>query len=226
MNSSGFAQFIPLILIFVIFYFFLIRPQQKRVKDHRAMVQSLKRGDEVITVSHTATATVSAIVATGATPILVDINKDDFCMNLEHLDKSITKKTKAIIPVHLYGQMVNMKELIKISKKYKIDIIEDSSQSHGASYDNKKSGSFGKLSCFSFYPTKNLGCYGDGGAITTNSKSLYNKLLMMREYGWKPKFNSISYGLNSRLDEIHASVLKIKLKKLRSRRKTWHSFQN
>ena len=143
-----------------------------------------------------------------------NINKDDFCMNLENLDKSITKKTKAIIPVHLYGQMVNMKELIKISKKYKIDIIEDSSQSHGASYDNKKSGSFGKLSCFSFYPTKNLGCYGDGGAITTNSKSLYNKLLMMREYGWKPKFNSISYGLNSRLDEIHASVLRIKLKKL------------
>ncbi len=177
-------------------------------------VLNIGRGDEVITVSHTATATVSAIVATGATPILVDINKDDFCMNLEHLDKSITKKTKAIIPVHLYGQMVNMKKLIKISKKYKIDIIEDSSQSHGASYDNKKSGSFGKLSCFSFYPTKNLGCYGDGGAITTNSKSLYNKLLMMREYGWKPKFNSISYGLNSRLDEIHASVLRIKLKKL------------
>ena len=118
------------------------------------------------------------------------------------------------MPVHLYGQMCDMNTIMKLAKTYKLKVIEDCSQSHGATFNNKKAGTYGDVGCFSFYPTKNLGSLGDAGAIITNSLSVSRTLRKMREYGWKPKFNSTIYGWNSRIDEIQAAILNIKLKKL------------
>ena len=168
------------------------------------------KGDEIITVANTASATISAIIQSGAKPILIDID-EYYLIDTNKIEKYITKRTKAILPVHLYGQLCDMKKIIQIAKKYKLKIIEDCSQSHGAQLDKKKAGSYGDIGCFSFYPTKNLGSIGDAGAIITNNNLIYQKLLKMREYGWKPKFNSNIYGWNSRLDEIQAGILNIKL---------------
>jgi|SRR3990167_4279877 len=165
------------------------------------------KGDEVITVSHTAVATVSAIVSAGANPVLIDI-KDNFTMNPEKIHKAITKRTKAIIPVHLYGKPCDMNAIMA----YNIPVIEDCAQAAGAIYHGKHVGSIGKIGCFSFYPTKNLGCFGDGGAITTNDKKLDKNLRLLREYGWKKRYISSIHGYNSRLDEIQAAVLNVKLK--------------
>lgn len=171
-------------------------------------------GDEVITVSHTAVATVAAIEATGAKAVLVDVEKDFFTLDFKLLKKALTKKTKAIIPVHLYGQSANMDEIKKFSKLHNLYIVEDVSQAHGASFKNKKLGSVGHIGCFSCYPTKNLGALGDAGLITTNDRKLYNKIKILREYGWKIRNKSQIPGRNSRLDEIQAAVLRIKLKNL------------
>ena len=140
------------------------------------MAIGIEKNDEVITVSNTAVPTVSAIVSCNAKPVFVDINEKDFLINTDLIEEQINKKTKAIIPVNLYGQSANFEEIIKISKKYKIKIIEDCAQSSGAFYKGLPSGSFGNLSAFSFYPTKNLGAYGDGGMIVTKNKMLYEKL--------------------------------------------------
>ncbi|ADG94206.1 Glutamine--scyllo-inositol transaminase [Arcobacter nitrofigilis DSM 7299] len=172
-------------------------------------------GDEVITVSHTATATVSAIKATGATPIMVDIEKEYFTIDIEEVKKRVSNKTKAIIAVHIYGQPCDMDALIKISNENNIDIIEDCAQASGASYKGKELGSIGTLGCFSFFPTKNLGAIGDGGAITTNCEKLYNKLLKLRQYGWDENRDSEFSGYNSRLDELQAAILRVKLKYLK-----------
>lgn len=172
-------------------------------------------GDEVITVANTAVATVLAISNVGAKPVFVDVD-DFYLMNTDKIKQKISKKTKAIIPVHLFGQMVDMSQLKKITKKYNIKIIEDACQAHGASQTGKQAGSFGDMGCFSFYPTKNLGAYGDGGAITTNSKELYEKCKMLRNYGQKNRYIHELKGLNSRLDEIQAAILKVKLKHLDS----------
>jgi dTDP-3-amino-2,3,6-trideoxy-4-keto-D-glucose/dTDP-3-amino-3,4,6-trideoxy-alpha-D-glucose/dTDP-2,6-dideoxy-D-kanosamine transaminase len=174
----------------------------------------VKNNDEVITVSNTAVPTVSAIVSCGAKPIYVDINESDFLINTSLIEKKITKKTKAIVPVNLYGQSANYEIIKKIAKKYNIKVIEDCAQSSGALYKNKPSGSYGDLSAFSFYPTKNLGGYGDGGMIVTNNKKLFNKCLMLRKYGMSKLYYSNFHGINSRLDEIHAAILNYKLKKL------------
>lgn len=171
-------------------------------------------GDEVITVSHTAMATVSAIESIGAKPVFVDIENDYFCINTKDIEKNISKKTKAIICVHLYGQPANLKELKRISKRNSIHLIEDVSQAHGSKYGKKKLGSIGSIGCFSLYPTKNLGAIGDAGIVTTNNKSIAKKISMMREYGWENKFESHMYGRNSRLDEIQAGILIEKLKTL------------
>ncbi len=173
------------------------------------------KGDEIITVSHTAFATVNAICLSGATPVLIDINKENYCIDINKIKSAITKKTKAIIPVHLYGQSSDMIEISQIAKKYKLKIIEDVSQAHGAKYKGKYLGNFSSLSCFSFYPTKNLSTIGDGGMITTNSFALYKKLKMLREYGWNKNRVSFFVGRNSRLDEIHAMILIEKLKNLK-----------
>jgi len=171
--------------------------------------------NEVITVSHTATATVSAIEATGAKVVFVDIEKDYFTLDVSQIEKLITKKTKAIIAVHMYGHPCDMDKLVQIAKKYKLKLIEDCAQASGSKYKDKEVGSIGEIGCFSFFPTKNLGALGDGGAITTNSLEIYQKLIMLRQYGWDKNRESQFQGFNSRLDEIQAAILRVKLKYLK-----------
>jgi len=172
-------------------------------------------GDDVITVSHTATATVSAIEATGAKAIFVDIEEEYFTIDVSKIEEAITVKTKAIIPVHIYGHPCDMGEVLSIAKDNNLYVIEDCAQASGAKYKDKDVGSIGDIGCFSFFPTKNLGALGDGGAITTNSKELYEKLLMLRQYGWNENRESKFQGYNSRLDELQASILRVKLRYLK-----------
>jgi dTDP-4-amino-4,6-dideoxygalactose transaminase len=170
-------------------------------------------GDEVITVSHTAVATVAAIECTGAKAVLVDIDSKSYTLDPIQLDESFTKKTKAIIAVHLYGHAADLDAILAFCHSHKIFLIEDASQAHGAKYNGKRLGSFGDFGCFSCYPTKNLGAIGDAGLVTTNSYVLASKIRMLREYGWDNR-TSIYPGRNSRLDELQASILRIKLKYL------------
>jgi len=171
----------------------------------------IKKGDEIITTSHTAFATIAAITDVGATPVFIDIKEDDFTINTQKIVNKITKKTKAIIAVHIYGNPVDILKIKKISKKWKITLIEDCAQAHGAEYNKKKVGTFGDFSCFSFYPTKNLSTFGDAGIICTNNIKMYKKIKLLREYGWIKKNLSIRDGSNKRLDEIHAGILNVKL---------------
>lgn len=180
----------------------------------------IKNGDEVITAANTAIPTISAIIASGAKPVLVDI-KDDYLIDCEKLLSVISKKTKAIIPVHLYGKACNMSKLLSIANKKKIHIIEDCAQAQGAKHKNKHVGTFGSFGCFSFYPTKILGGYGDGGFITTNSYKLYTVAKKIRFYGIETedeknkffnKYYANIHGISSRLDEINAKILDIKLR--------------
>ncbi len=179
----------------------------------------IKNGDEVITASNTAIPTISAIINSGATPRLVDVG-NDYLIDCSKIEKTITKKTKVIIPVHLYGQSCDMLKIINIAKKHKLKIIEDCAQAQGATYNQKFVGTFGDLGCFSFYPTKILGTYGDGGFILTKNKNLNEKIKRLRFYGIetankKNKFFNKYYanenGQNSRIDEIQCSILNIKL---------------
>lgn len=171
-------------------------------------------GDEVITVSHTAVATVAAIDLTGATPVFADIEPDYFCMNLDQVEPLITPRTKAIIPVHLYGQPADMTRIMGIARTRGLRVIEDCAQAHGAEYQGKKCGSFGDMACFSFYPTKNLGAIGDGGMVVTNDRSLAQSARLLREYGWADRYISKVPGWNTRLDELQAAVLRVKLRHL------------
>ena len=172
---------------------------------------NIKKGDEIITTSHTAFATIAAIVDVGAIPVFIDIKEDDFTIDTSKIEKKITKKTKAIIAVHIYGNPVDIKEIIRIKKKFKITLIEDCAQAHGAEYNKKKVGTFGDFATFSFYPTKNLSTFGDGGMVSTNNNKMYKKVKLLREYGWNRKNFSIRMGSNKRLDELHAGILSIKL---------------
>lgn len=174
----------------------------------------IKKGDEVITVSNISAPTISAIHSANATPVLVDIDRETYNINPNLIEKKITKNTKAIIPVHLYGHPADMDAITKIAKKHNLKIIEDCAQSHGALYKTDKTGSMGHLACFSFYPTKNLGAYGDAGMILTNNKELAGKLIMLRNYGESKRYNNIIHGHNSRMDEIQAAILRVKLKHL------------
>lgn len=173
----------------------------------------VKEGDEIITTSHTAYATVAAIVETGAIPVFVDILETNYLMDIDSIKNKITKKTKAIICVHLYG---NSLDILKVKKKIgkKIKVIEDCSQSHGSKIYGMKTGTMGDISCYSLYPTKNLSTMGDGGIIVTNNKKFYTKIRLLREYGWIKKNIGKLHGINNRLDEVHASILNVKLKKL------------
>ena len=171
-------------------------------------------GDEVATVSHTAVATVAAIELAGAKPVFVDIDPVTYNMDPDLLEKEITSKTKAIVPVHLYGHPAPMEEILAIAKEYGLCVIEDCAQAHGATYRGKRVGSFGAMACFSFYPTKNLGALGDGGAVVTNNPELAEKARRLREYGWVERYVSHTPGWNSRLDEIQAAILRVKLKHL------------
>ncbi len=171
-------------------------------------------GDEVITVANTAVPTVVAISQAGATPVFVDIEKEGFHMDPSLIAKRITPRTKAILPVHLYGQTVSMDTIVALAQKHGIPVIEDACQAHGAKYGTKTAGNIGLMGCFSFYPTKNLGGVGDGGMITLNNQDLYENLLLLRNYGQKSKYEHVSIGFNSRLDELQAAILRIKLKHL------------
>ena len=183
----------------------------------------VENGDEVITTSNTAVPTVTAIVNAGAKAKFVDIN-EYYLMDEKLIENKISKKTKVIMPVHLYGQVCNMELINKIAKKHNLYVIEDCAQSHGSKSRNKQSGSFGDIGCFSFYPTKLLGGYGDGGFITTNNKELYEKMMRIRFLGmerkkmssghWNGKYYAVEHGTNSRLDEVHAAILSVKLKYL------------
>jgi dTDP-4-amino-4,6-dideoxygalactose transaminase len=173
-------------------------------------------GDEVITVGHTATATVAAIELCGADPVLVDIDPETYTLDPTEIKNAVTRKTKAIIPVHLYGQSADLESILAEARKNNLKVIEDCAQAHGASYHSRKVGSWGDLSAFSFYPTKNLGALGDGGMVVTQNGPLAQKVKLLREYGWEKRFFSVTRGWNSRLDEIQAGVLRVKLKYLDS----------
>jgi dTDP-4-amino-4,6-dideoxygalactose transaminase len=171
-------------------------------------------GDEVITVSHTFIATVEAIVLAGARPVLVDIDPETYNMDPSQIESSITSNTRAIIPVHLYGHPVDMDPIRELAKTYKLKVIEDACQAHGAEYKGQRTGSLGDIGCFSFYFTKNLGGYGEGGMITTSDPEIAQRCRMIRDHGQNMKYYHKMWGFNGRLDEIQAAILKTKLKHL------------
>jgi dTDP-4-amino-4,6-dideoxygalactose transaminase len=174
----------------------------------------MKDGDEVIVPSNTYIASILAISKAGMKPVLAEPSLDDYLLDLTKLEEKITSKTKAILPVHLYGQLCDMNAINAIAEKFGLKVIEDSAQSHGAQMGAVKSGNFGDASGFSFYPGKNLGALGDGGAITTNDTALADVLCALRNYGSEIKYKNKYRGINSRLDEIQAAFLNIKLKRL------------
>lgn len=178
------------------------------------MACGVKAGDEVITVPNTFIATVIAISLAGAKPVFVDVDPQTYNMNPKLLAAKITPKTKAIIPVHLYGRPAAMDEIMSIARAHNLNVIEDAAQAHGVVYRNKRVGSFGDLACFSFYPTKNLGAYGDGGMVVSDNQELADKVRLLRNYGQKVKNLHAVFGINSRLDNLQAAVLRIKLKYL------------
>src|SRR5665213_506424 len=171
-------------------------------------------GDEVITVSHTFIATALAITWTGATPVFVDIDPVTYTIDVNEAAAAITPATKAILPVHLYGQCADMDGILSLARKHNLKVIEDAAQAHGDTFHGRSAGSMGDAGCFSFYPTKNLGAYGDGGAVTTNDPGLADSLRWLRNYGQTRKYHHESMGYNTRLDEIQAAILRVKLTQL------------
>lgn len=186
-------------------------------------------GDEVITAANTFMATVLAISYAGATPVLIDNDPVSYNIDPTNIEAAINSKTKAIIPVHLYGQMADMDAIMRIAKKHDLKIIEDACQAHGAEYKGHKAGSIGDMGCFSFYPSKNLGAYGDGGMVMTDDEHLYEKLMMLRDYGQSKKYHHEMKGFNSRLDSMQAAVLLAKLPHLdewNDKRRRWAKSYN
>lgn len=171
-------------------------------------------GNEVILPANTFIATALAVSYTGAKPVLADIDRESYNIDSTKIKEKITKKTKAIVPVHLYGQTADMDPILELAKKYNLRVVEDCCQAHGALYKGKKAGSIGDAGCFSFYPSKNLGAYGDGGAIVTSDEKILEKVCMLRNYGQKEKYHHLIKGFNDRLDSIQAAILRVKLKYL------------
>ena len=178
------------------------------------MALDIRQGDEVITTPFSFFATAGSIVRVGAKPVFVDIEPDSYNIDPSLIEDKITDKTRAIIPVHLYGQTAQMKPIIEIAKRYDLAVIEDAAQGIGASQDGTMCGNFGDFGCFSFYPTKNLGAFGDGGLVTTNIEAIAEKLKILRDHGQKPRYFYKMVGGNFRLDSIQAAVLNVKLKYL------------
>ena len=168
-------------------------------------------GDEVITVSHTAVATVAAIELCGASPVLVDIDAAHYTMDPKRLEGAVTPRTRAIVPVHLYGQPADLEPILEVARRHGIRVIEDCAQAHGAEYGGRRVGTWGDIACFSFYPTKNLGAIGDGGMVVSRDRALIDKVRVIREYGWVERYVSHVPGWNSRLDEVQAAILRVKL---------------
>lgn len=175
---------------------------------------NIGKGDEVITAANSFIATAEAITMTGARVVFVDCDKDTYNININLIEKSVTKRTKAIMPVHLYGQPADMDGIRLLTKKYNLFVVEDAAQAHGAKYGDKNIGAFGDCGCFSFFPGKNLGAYGDGGAVVTNNEELAKKVRMFANHGRLEKYNHEFEGVNSRLDGLQAAVLDVKLKHL------------
>lgn len=171
-------------------------------------------GNEVITVSHTAVATVAAIEAAGAVPVLVDVDPRFYTLDPGQLAEALTPRTRAVIAVHLYGQAADLDAIGAFCQAHGLALIEDVSQAHGAKWKGKRLGSIGRIGCFSCYPTKNLGAIGDAGLVTTSDEKLAHKVRMLREYGWRERYISDIPGRNSRLDELQAAILRIKLRHL------------
>lgn len=171
-------------------------------------------GDEVVTVPNTAVATVAAIELTGARARLCDVRPDTMLMDVDALAAAITPRTRAIIPVHLFGQSADLGPILELARPKGIFVLEDCAQAHGATYRRRRVGAWGDIAAFSFYPTKNLGAYGDGGAIITNDDALAERVKLLRQYGWRERYTSDIKGMNSRLDEMQAAILRVKLKHL------------
>lgn len=183
-------------------------------------------GDEVITVPNTYIATVFAISYVGATPVFVDVDPVTFNIDVSQIEAHITPRTKAILPVHMYGQIVDMDPLLEIARRYNLWVIEDAAHAHGALYKGRRAGSMGHIGCFSFYPTKVLGCFGDGGAITTNDEELYDRVKVLRYMGQHKKYLHEIIGYQQRLDELQAAILRVKLRHLEEwieERRRWAS---
>ena len=183
------------------------------------MALDLNPGDEIITPSFTYIATTEVMALLRLKPIFVEVDPDTFCVDAKAIEAAITDKTKAIVPVHLYGQAANMDEIMKVAKKYKLSVIEDNAQAIGSDYYHadgtvSKTGTIGDIGCTSFFPSKNLGCYGDGGAIFTNNDELAAKMRMIANHGQSKRYYHDVVGCNSRLDSIQAAVLRIKLREL------------
>ena len=171
-------------------------------------------GDEVITVSHTAVATAAAIRMLGAIPHFVDVEPSTMTMDPSRLAEAVSERTRAIVPVHIYGQPADIDAILGVAGRFDVPVVEDCAQAHGARYRGRRVGSFGVLSCFSFYPTKNLGAIGDGGAVVTSDARLAERVRLLREYGWAERYVSHIEGWNSRLDELQAAILRVKLRHL------------
>lgn len=178
------------------------------------MAHDIGQGDEVITTNITAYPTITGILQSGAQPVVVDIFNENGLIDYTKIEAKITSRTSAIVPVHLYGQSCNLAEIKAIASRNNLILLEDCAQASGATFHDRKCGSMGNCGAFSFYPTKNLGAYGDGGAITTNDDTVYKKLLALRNYGQTKRYYHESKGINSRLDEIQAAILNAKLKYL------------
>jgi dTDP-4-amino-4,6-dideoxygalactose transaminase len=171
-------------------------------------------GDEVITAANSFIATSEAITMTGARVVFVDINPQTYNMDVTKIEEKVNSRTKAIVPVHLYGQPADMDPILEIAKKHNLKVVEDAAQAHGATYKGRRIGSIGDVACFSFYPGKNLGAYGDAGAIVTNSEELAERARMIANHGRLDKYNHKLEGVNSRLDGIQAAILEVKLRHL------------
>ena len=178
------------------------------------MAMGVKAGDEVITVPFTFFATAGAISRLGAKPVFIDIRPDDFNMDPQLLERAITKRTKAIIPVHLFGQCADMGAINEIARRHKIGVIEDACQAIGAAQKGRRAGVLGDVACFSFFPSKNLGGFGDAGMVTTNDKALAESIAMLRVHGSRVRYVHEAIGINSRLDALQAAILLVKLKRL------------
>jgi dTDP-4-amino-4,6-dideoxygalactose transaminase len=178
------------------------------------MAIGIGAGDEVITTPFTFVATVEVIVLFGARPVFVDIDKTTFCIDVSQIEKAVTEKTKAIIPVHLYGQAADMDPINTVAKKHHLTVIEDAAQAVGATYNNKPICGLGDMGCLSFFPSKNLGAYGDGGMVLTSDEEYAKQLRIIRNHGSAKRYHHTFLGLNSRLDAIQAAILRVKLKHL------------
>jgi dTDP-4-amino-4,6-dideoxygalactose transaminase len=182
---------------------------------HMAMLAAgIGPGDEVITVSHTFVATAAAVVYAGARPVFVDVDPESFTMDPALIEAAITPRTKAILPVHLYGQVADMDPIVEIARRHGLVVIEDAAQAHGAEYKGRRAGSLGDIGCFSFYPGKNLGAYGEGGAITTSNPEYARRVSMLRDWGAEQKYHHELKGYNFRLEELQAAILRVKLRHL------------